>query len=101
MPIKTQIERDGKPLPIEGGWSQWHVGALWRARQEELKVEVERERNLDLGDLDSVKYFPDRPYTFLSDHDYWATEEQIWNDGNPDKTYHFLIKKGDVYSAWR
>lgn len=90
MPLYTQIVRNNEPLPIEGGWSWWHLDKMDKAIRADL----------DQGDVYPGAY--PYGYVFKHDHKFEEKEEYIWSRGaEVGKIYIFEIKAGDVYKCWR
>lgn len=90
MALYTELERDGQPLPVEGGWSFWHLNRMADAMQEET------------GGDDFYPSSDDGTYTFKCDHTFRSPEYEIWARGfTPGAIYIWEIKAGDKYKVWR
>jgi len=90
MPVYTEIIRNGKKVPIKGGWSWWHLNRLAEAMEEENEG-----RDLGLFPKTGV-------YTFKEDHGFSAPEEEVWQRGGTlGVIYNFDIYAGDEYHAFR
>lgn len=101
MPLSTQIVRDNAAVPIEGGWSFWHLMRLWDAIKSENPLAYSNTGKLRAAfDPNKVGPYP-YGYVFKYDHTFTTNEDHIWTNGEVGKPYSFTVKAGDVYNCWR
>ena len=84
MPIWTELERNGNPVPLR--WGMWHVIKLYEAMYEEIGEEVNEDDYTFL-------MFPNQPGFHVFSQDHTFVDE---SDGEV-----FEIKRLDRYSAGR